>query len=836
MSYSLLSTISSLSKEIEAEKEREESKSNSNPTQKNNITGIRGMGFFSKAPDIDIKNEPLSAYYETRKKIIFGKINILEDEYIVSQFLVNSQKKVNSEFKKVGANSCFFLDIPNKVYLFCLCMKENFCNFCLIIHLYLLLNKEDKALEIFLLMCKENLKKFEYMYNKLNVYCNKSSSKMKNVTPGIAKILINTLSCAIKLSVKFSKTHLQNVFISIYLKTIFALNLREIKTSTMHNYKNEIKYNRLYVYANCLFDAAIFNFYNYFPINITTKLLEHCLELYNDSFREKNNNELILMMKVNFNSGFFYFVDDKNKEAINCLQTAKELITDIIQNNLNSKEEEKEFLSDLSGYSYLDEEKNILFCLKINNNRISKLHEKSANLNKYIKENANTSGKKASSVVLGSKKYELKLPSLLEQIKRKINLEIDLQICQIEMNKKNYKGAYEQINLILKSNGTKDDNDTKSPQRKKRLGVNKNFRSLKTYQNIRVKPKISLIREDLWQTVDLTERDFQMIFSFLVKIEQEIEHSNNIEEKINAAKRKTLTANNVINKSVLDNYTNFKKMEKFFIFICNLSLFQLKILNESQPSYSAKRDDLPIIFSTPFRDCLTNSQRMYLDELETMSLSRYIILIDSRKDISPENLDYKYMKYKIKTQTKEEEDEFDYTLNFSEMENNCKNNLTKGRNYKRQSGYSENRGIYSLSTNINLSNSNRRTISVMNKITSTKKFLSFNDDEADENNLILILQKIKNEKNEKFMYKYRKTIREYLYELKSSEKKFFLNNPNLLKKMIGNLAKEQNKIKRKNNKLSLYDKNSGGYKSSSNNISYSFSFETSQKSQKNMNE
>ena len=28
------------------------------------------------------------------------------------------------------------------------------------------------------------------------------------------------------------------------------------------------------------------------PINITTKLLEHCLELYNDSFREKNNNEL----------------------------------------------------------------------------------------------------------------------------------------------------------------------------------------------------------------------------------------------------------------------------------------------------------------------------------------------------------------------------------------------------------------------------------------------------------------------------------------------------------------------------------------------------------------
>ena len=54
--------------------------------------------------------------------------------------------------------------------------------------------------------------------------------------------------------------------------------------------------------------------------------------------------------------------------------------------------------------------------------------------------------------------------------------------------------------------------------------------------------------------------------------------------------------------------------------------------------------------------------------------------------------------------------------------------------------------------------------------------------------------------------------------------------------MIGNLVKEQNKIKRKNNRLTLYDKNSGGYKSSSNNISYSFSFETSQKSENNMNE
>ena len=133
-------------------------------------------------------------------------------------------------------------------------------------------------------------------------------------------------------------------------------------------------------------------------------------------------------------------------------------------------------------------------------------------------------------------------------------------------------------------------------------------------------------------------------------------------------------------------YTNFKEMEKFFIFICNLSLFQLKILNESQPEYSQKRNDLPIIFTTPFRDSLTNSQRMDLDELETMSLSRYIILVDCKKDISPENLDYKYMKYKVKTfvNTDDDEEELELELSFDEEKDFINNNkiyLKRGRNY-----------------------------------------------------------------------------------------------------------------------------------------------------------
>ena len=778
-----------------------------------------GSGFFVKSKDVDIRDEPLGNYYDERKKIIFGKINILEDKSFISQLILKSQKKVNDEYIQITSGA-FFFDVPQKAYIFCLNVKENMANFYLIIHLYLLLNKEDKALEIFLLMCKENKKNLEFMYNKLKTYCKKQAPAMKKFIPHIAKMLLSLLSLGIKLSVKFCKTSLQKYFFSIYLKAIFAINLREIKSGNVIDYKNEIKYKRLYLYTSCLFDSAIFHFYNYHPLEISTKLLQHCLELYNDSFREKNNNELILMMKSNFNCGYFYFVDDKYKEAITCLHSAKELISDIIQYNLNSKEDEKEFLNDLSGYSYLSEEKNSLFCLKIYNKRISKLHDNSLNISKYIKENMNNKEKKASSVVLGSKKYELQLPLILEQIKKKINLEIDLLLCQIEMEKKNYKAAYEQINAIINSNKVKDDYESK-PSRKKRLGVNKSFKSLKTYQNIRVRKKINESNNSI-QNTDLGEKEFNLIYLLLEKIENELA-KDSVEEVRFGKKRNTISLNK---KPIIPPYTNFKEMEKFFIFICNLSIFQLKILNDSQPKYTEKRDDLPIIFSTPFRDCLTNSQRMDLDELETMSLNRYVILIDSKKDISPENLDYKYMKYKIKTPANNDEEEIELQFSFDEEEkinNNEKISIRKGRNIKRK-----NLSVFNSSSYFNNNSSLLRktaTTATIRKRISAKRSLCFDDDE-DEINLELIIKSIKKEKNIKFMNKNRNIIMEYLSQLNKEEKAFLLNNKDFIEKMMDKIGKKITKI---NNEKKILSDNNQKRKKYNNKATYSFSYEISQK-------
>ena len=805
--------------------EEKEAKPPPKPTAKASVFVGNSNSSLSKTQDIVVKPEPLGEYYESRKKLIFGKVNILEEQSFLSQFLLKSQKKINKEHNQLITRA-FFFDVPQKVYDFCLDVKENISNFCFIIHLYLKLNREDKALEIFLLMCKENKDKLEFMYTKLNLYCKKSSSAMKAYTPPIAKMISNLLSCLIKFSIKFCKTKLQNYFFCLYLKSIFSLNFREIKPGL--DYKNELSNNRLFIYTSLLFDSSIFHFYNYCSPEIIIKLLQHCLEIYKDNQREKNGYELVLMMKSNFNCGFFYFIDNKYKESTNCLNAAKELISDIVQYNLNSKEDEKEFLNDLGGYSILSEEKNTLFCLKFANKRISKLHDKSLNLNlsKYIKD-LNNQGKKASSVVLGSKKNELQLPLLLEQIKRKINLEIDLLLCQIEMNKKNYKAAYNLINTVINSNMIKDDFQSGLNSRKKRLGVNKNFRSLKTYQNIRVKPKISEINNGI--KTDLSEKEFNLIFSLLEKIEKALS-SESLEDKAFIFKKRTLIFPN--EKVPLSNYSHFKELEKFFIFICSLSLFQLKILNESQPEYSEKRDDLPIIFTTSFRDSLTNSQRMDLDELETMSLSRYIILVDSKKDISPENLDYKYMKYKVKTHLENEEEEiFELQLSFEEEKNFINNNKIyskRGRNYCTRN-INNNKGIFSSSSNINNSTTVRKTITTVSvgKSSSYRRTLKFNE----ENDYFEILEKmirsIRDKKNEKFMSKNRKLIFEYLSGLNLKDKKFLIDNPKLLQKMMDDLA---NKIARKKQKKLLEDKKiiNENFK---NDASYSFSFEMSQKSQ-----
>ena len=306
----------------------------------------------------------------------------------------------------------------------------------------------------------------------------------------------------------------------------------------------------------------------------------------------------------------------------------------------------------------------------------------------------------------------------------------------------------------------------------------------------------------------MTEDYIKFIKLLLDKIDHDYNKSSQVEQSNN----QLMEENNNEEETSLDkfknlSYSSFKEMEKFFIFICSLSIFQLKILNESQPKLYSKRSDLPIIFSNQFQDCLTLSQRLELTQLQTMSLSRYIILIDSDKDISPENLDYKYMKYKIKSsknsiKENEEENVFKFLAE------------NKGRTINSRKS-NDSLAMNSTTTNNNF------TLSVKNG----KKEREFEIE--DENNMFdILLIKIKNENNKKFIESHKKCILQILNNLSSDDKKLFQNSPNLLKKLLKNI---EIKIKSNNNRNDISEFTSSLGKTSLSFISISSSQELSSK-------
>jgi hypothetical protein len=93
------------------------------------------------------------------------------------------------------------------------------------------------------------------------------------------------------------------------------------------------------------------------------------------------------------------------------------------------------------------------------------------------------------------------------------------------------------------------------------------------------------------------------------------------------------------NKTESKNEFLAKEIKKIFIFLNSLSMYQIKLLNDFQPK-TENKNDLPIIFHNQFKDSLSTSQRVSLEKLQTMTLSRYMILEDPDKPILPTNLKF----------------------------------------------------------------------------------------------------------------------------------------------------------------------------------------------------
>ena len=782
--------------------------------------------------------ETIGKYYNDRKKIIFG--DLMENEILIKELIKNTQKNMIEQCK-MKSNTFFgerALDVYNKMLNF----KETISNYCLIIHLYLKKNQYKKAFDLFLLMCTKNKVFVEYFYRKIQEQLPKitSANKIAKFYPNITKFFIQLLACFIKLSGKFCKSRLENYFVLLYLKTIHVLSETVIErfggVNNVERLDSDKKHIGRYFYRNCIFDTSIFFFIKYQPLSICNFILQHILDLYQEkSFNELIDVEQVLLLKVNYNLGIFLYADGYNVEAINNLNQAKIRLSDIkflpltkekkdkpyniIQNDFRNEQlpilskltYNKRFGSFLSGELFKRSSKHLYFNKMANKNNMNNedckiLHSSTKNANdSFLNYNKNrTSGssfkdlaikkysnspnkskallsieseskeslpRKSSGVLFGNQ--IMTLQQQCENVEEKIYNEIELILGEIEISQKNYKEAFIHLKNLLPL----------SPNIKANIYKNKNRNKyLEDQYKERKESDINYCNYYL-----LNENDKRRIMALLEKIERVYDNNDSYDEnEINKKLTSYYLAKNYQKKNL--KLINSKEMEKFFIFICSLSVYQLKILNESQPISSNIRNDLPIIFNNQFKDCLTNSQRMSLADLESMSLTRYIILKDSNGDICPENLDFRFMKYRIKDTDSDNENENNWNENEKENENNKILNK-KSKRWK----------IIETNNTQDVSNNNYN-YKFNNTLSSRKKT---KNDLEDENIIIIndydnLLNSIKNEENKEFIESYKGSIIKVLNELNKEEQKIFLNDNNILKKLIQKMKKGVN-LKEKNN-------------------------------------
>ena len=224
---------------------------------------------------------------------------------------------------------------------------------------------------------------------------------------------------------------------------------------------------------------------------------------------------------------------------------------------------------------------------------------------------------------------------------------VELLMGEIELDKKNYISAYDHILrafyilISLKINRTIGNQKEFSNEQKI---IDKYLTLIEKYKDEEIKNKERQKSEANFKDINNTNMNSfntSNVDSFQENFKDELNdimmdkynlNNDDTEEKNEEDDQEILVCGNLI----LD-FKVLKEIEKFFIFLNSLSLFQIKILNETQPD-NVKRNDLPILFPSQFKDCLSSVQRIELDNLQTMALSRFIVLKDPNKWIMPNNL------------------------------------------------------------------------------------------------------------------------------------------------------------------------------------------------------
>ena len=426
----------------------------------------------------DLPPEPLSKYYEERKKIIFRKkdVNINENFYL--NLLKKSQLAVNEKCSQCIRGGFFgrLQDIYNLSVVF----KENIANYSLVFSLYFIKGENLKAYKLFILMCEQNKTSINFLTLKIIEQLPKiaNNNKIALFYPMITKTMLQTLSIFIKLSGKFHKPKFEKIYITLYFKIVHILSITVIKYKQGNNTEisNQLKNERRYFYASFLFDSSLYLFKRYQPLSTIIDILQHILELYENNLTFLPDEIVsILLLKVSFNLGLFFYVNGNNNESINNLIQARKILLDIkdfpkstFENaNFTFIREENNMLYESSNINNYDFNSNINITRSKNERTslnsygygdrnekkaIDKLKERTSKSDREYG-NKNLSPKYLSNIYLGANSLLIfKNPILLDQVKEKILVEIELLLSEIELNQKNYKESFKHINTILNMN------------------------------------------------------------------------------------------------------------------------------------------------------------------------------------------------------------------------------------------------------------------------------------------------------------------------------------------------------------------------------------------------
>ena len=772
-----------------------------------------------KTENIDLPStEPLSEYYNQRKQLIFGEVEKSEKETFYKNLIFKSQQKINQTYSMAFSFYSKNIDLYN----FILAFKESIANYCLILHLYLKEKKSKKARDIFLLMIKQNDEILKKAVNKIRLDFPKikNNNRIAKYHPIIIKSLLQILSCLIKLAGTFNKSSHQNRFINYYLKLInisrFTANIQFISLNSDPD--NDMRILSKYLYLSCLNELSLFFFCKYHPLSISIFILQEIINEY------KNNNsyvfiniDKILLLKAHYNLSVFLYSEGITSDSIPNLKEAKKLLYEIKSFPLSINKKCPEFRKSQKASTSNNEENNSnnLENLSINydqrdslnplnddnyekilnavqkKKRTASVHVGRQQMNKIssmLSENEKNLNR-ICNIYIGKKKFYVKEPShyVSDIIREKIGLQFGILLTEMELEQKNYKEAFTIANNLINFRNS----STSYFPSKERKRANKFCAfDMDNKDNNSIGKRISIHnRQNVLQnscTINSVGR--RQIMKYLENIEQQHfgEKNNNYIEESN--KLLTIKNDNDILKTPLME-KNRKDAENFFIFLCGLSLYQLKILNDFQPKPSSKRDDLPILFPNQFKDCLTWAQRSKLSNLEAISIPRFMILKDSNKKITLDNIDYYFLLKNIKLNDYEEE-----------KDNNINEIIYNYINQKETINSIDSSSIEELSESISSHKSNDYFYSYIQKksILVNKKLY---DKYVKEDKIFnKILNAITQNENRYFIYKYKKKLLYVMHQLSSDEKHLVAKSPKTFRFILNKIDNQMKEDKSRDGK------------------------------------